>query len=85
MHFDSVQAHSGQMLMPATHFSLGAAPAGLLPDDGLLTYEFIEGLRPISPGEDLIRAGLCVFLICHVNRDLRWTREMGGEAGGRPG
>ena len=38
MHFDSVQAHSGQMLMPATHFSLGAATAGLLPEEGLLTY-----------------------------------------------
>ena len=38
MHFDSVQAHSGQMLMPATHFSLGAATAGLLPDASLLTY-----------------------------------------------
>ena len=38
MHFDCVQAHSGQMLMPATHFSLGAASAGLLPEDGVLTY-----------------------------------------------
>ena len=38
LHFDSVQAHSGQMLMPAVHFSLGAATAGLLPDEGLLTY-----------------------------------------------
>ena len=28
MHFDCVQSHSGQMLMPATHFSLGAATAG---------------------------------------------------------
>jgi polyketide synthase PksN len=34
MHFDSVQAHSVQMLMPATHFSLGAAAAGLLPAEG---------------------------------------------------
>jgi hypothetical protein len=34
MHFDSVQAHSGQMLMPAAHFSLGAAYAGLLPAAG---------------------------------------------------
>ena len=38
LHFDSVQAHSGQMLMPATHFSLGAASAGLLPSPGTLTY-----------------------------------------------
>lgn len=39
MHFDCVQAHSGQMLMPATHFSLGAATAGLLPATGrTLTY-----------------------------------------------
>eukprot|EP00316_Scyphosphaera_apsteinii_P000300 CAMPEP_0119327250 /NCGR_PEP_ID=MMETSP1333-20130426/70266_1 /TAXON_ID=418940 /ORGANISM="Scyphosphaera apsteinii, Strain RCC1455" /LENGTH=1017 /DNA_ID=CAMNT_0007335785 /DNA_START=35 /DNA_END=3088 /DNA_ORIENTATION=+ len=38
MHFDCVQAHSGQMLMPATHFSLGAAMAGLLPSAGTLTY-----------------------------------------------
>ena len=38
MHFDCVQAHSGQMLMPATHFSLGAATAGLLPSAGTLTY-----------------------------------------------
>jgi hypothetical protein len=38
MHFDCVQAHSGQMLMPATHFSLGAATAGLLPDRHTLTY-----------------------------------------------
>ena len=38
MHFDAVQAHSGQLLMPATHFSLGAASAGLLPEEGLLTY-----------------------------------------------
>ena len=33
MHFDCVQAHSGQMLMPATHFSLGAATCGLLPEE----------------------------------------------------
>jgi hypothetical protein len=38
LHFDCVQAHSGQMLMPATHFSLGAATAGLLPSAGTLTY-----------------------------------------------
>ena len=39
MHFDCVQAHSGQMLMPATHFSLGAATAGLLPSaKQTLTY-----------------------------------------------
>ena len=38
MHFDCVQAHSGQMLMPAVHFSLGAAAAGLLPAEDMLTY-----------------------------------------------
>ena len=38
MHFDCVQAHSGQMLMPATHFALGAAAAGLLPTSQTLTY-----------------------------------------------
>ena len=39
MHFDCVQAHSGQLLVPATHFSLAAATAGLLPAEGsTLTY-----------------------------------------------
>ncbi len=38
MHFDCVQAHSGQMLMPATHFSLGAATAGLLPTAHTLRF-----------------------------------------------
>ncbi len=37
-HLYCVQAHSAQMLMPAAHFSLGAATAGLLPDERLLTY-----------------------------------------------
>ena len=38
MHFDCVQMHSGQILMPPTHFSLGAATAGLLPSAKTLTY-----------------------------------------------
>ena len=38
MHFDCVQMHSGQILMPPTHFSLGAATAGLLPSSRTLTY-----------------------------------------------
>ena len=38
MHFDCVQMHSGQILMPPTHFSLGAATAGLLPSTKTLTY-----------------------------------------------
>ena len=40
MHFDCVQAHSGQMLMPATHFSLGAATAGLLPEPSHPVHEY---------------------------------------------
>jgi len=58
MHFDCVQAHSGQMLMPATHFSLGAATAGLLPSPGTLTYPkdspytriVLQQLRPSAAG-----------------------------------
>ena len=38
MHFDCVQMHSGQILMPPTHFSLGAASCGLLPSRQTLTY-----------------------------------------------
>ena len=61
MHFDAVQAHSGQMLMPATHFSLGAASAGLLPEEGLLTYPKDSGYTRIVL-QQLRPAGLAVRL-----------------------
>ena len=38
MHLDAVQAHSGQMVMPAAHFSLAAASVGLMPTAELLAY-----------------------------------------------
>ena len=61
MHFDSVQAHSGQLLMPATHFSLGAATAGLLSEEGLLTYPKDSGYTRIVL-QQLRPAGLSVRL-----------------------
>ena len=38
MHFDALQAHSGQLLTPAAHMSMAAAHAGLLPHGDVLTY-----------------------------------------------
>ena len=38
LHFDACQAHSGQMLMPASLFALGAAAAGLFPAPAMLLY-----------------------------------------------
>jgi len=54
LHFDCCQAHSGQLLMPATHFSLGAATAGLEPTPEVLMYPkkspftrvVLQNLRP---------------------------------------
>ena len=47
LHFDCVQAHSGQLLMPASLFSLGAATAGLMPSAGTLTYPKDSGYTRI--------------------------------------
>jgi len=54
LHFDSCQSHSGQMLMPAVHYTLGASSAGLLPTPGILLYPkeapftriVLQNLRP---------------------------------------
>ena len=38
LHFDALQSWSGQMLVPAPHWQLALAHAGLLPDANLLCY-----------------------------------------------
>jgi hypothetical protein len=38
LHFDALQSWSGQMLVPAPHWQLALAHAGLLPDRNLLCY-----------------------------------------------
>jgi len=38
LHFDALQSWSGQMLVPAPHWQLALAHAGLLPDKNLLCY-----------------------------------------------
>eukprot|EP00964_Phaeocystis_antarctica_P119544 scaffold83272_cov74-Phaeocystis_antarctica.AAC.1 len=38
LHFDALQSWSGQMLVPAPHWQLALAHAGLLPGSNLLCY-----------------------------------------------
>ena len=66
MHFDCVQAHSGQLLTPAAHFSLAAAAAGLLPEEGTLSYPKEAGYTRIVL-QQLRPAGLAIRLATLAN------------------